>query len=271
MKLDYELIDHKLYLNYDIAQEFAAGLGLAGKREWNHYIKGQMSSLPSPPNHFPENPEQIYRDHGWKDWKSWLGAGTKKKSGKFCSYAKARRFAHSLKLKSSRAWFNYVRSNEIPVDIPRSPQNAYTGKGWENWQHFLGSNFTFHGNRQFLPFEEAREFARTLFAFSQEEWQALAREGDLPPDIPCAPSHVYKDKGWISWGDWLGTGNTPKRGRTYLSFEEAREFCRELDLKNVIEWRAFAKTDNRPKDIPASPQTVYKNKGWLGYTDWLDL
>lgn len=27
---------------------------------------------------------------------------------------------------------------------------------------------------------------------------------DRPNNIPANPSQVYKDKGWTSWGDWLG-------------------------------------------------------------------
>ena len=34
-------------------------------------------------------------------------------------------------------------------------------------------------------------------------------KGDLIPDIPTHPHHVYKDNGWTNWGDFLGT-NTKK-------------------------------------------------------------
>ena len=40
------------------------------------------------------------------------------------------------------------------------------------------------------------------------------------------PSKIYKDKGWISMSDWLGT----KKGwdGKYLDFEKAREIVRIL-------------------------------------------
>jgi hypothetical protein len=25
-----------------------------------------------------------------------------------------------------------------------------------------------------------------------------------PRDLPATPQHVYRDKGWVNWRDWLG-------------------------------------------------------------------
>ena len=54
----------------------------------------------------------------------------------------------------------------------------------------------------------SRAFMHTLELKSQKEWRAY-RRGDMPekgikpPDIPGNPHRAYKDKGWISWSDWL--------------------------------------------------------------------
>ena len=61
----------------------------------------------------------------------------------------------------------------------------------------------------------------------------------MPSDIPASPDNVYKDKGWISWGDWLGTGTIAPNQRKFRKFREARIFVRELNLKTLAEWRAF--------------------------------
>ena len=55
----------------------------------------------------------------------------------------------------------------------------------------------------------------------------------------------------------------------YLPFEEAREFVRGLGLKSIIEWKEYSKSGKRPKDIPSSPNTIYRDKGWVGLKDWL--
>lgn len=60
----------------------------------------------------------------------------------------------------------------------------------------------------------------------------------------------------------------------YLSFEAAREFSRELCLKNKEEWTRYSKgeiPDRPPKpiDIPSRVDKIYKGKGWLGFDDFL--
>ena len=38
------------------------------------------------------------------------------------------------------------------------------------------------------------------------EIKKFTRSGKLPKDIPTFPNQTYENKGWISWGDFLGTG-----------------------------------------------------------------
>src|SRR6266487_2552770 len=100
------------------------------------------------------------------------------------------------------------------------------------------------------PFEEARAFARSLALKSKEEWGLWARSDARPIDIPKVPIAVYEHKGWISWGDWLGTRN--KKGGFRL-FGEARTYVRSLLFKNQYEGREWAKSGTRPDKIPAAP------------------
>jgi hypothetical protein len=41
-----------------------------------------------------------------------------------------------------------------------------------------------------------------------------------------------------------------------------------LGLKSQDDWRRFARTDRKPRDIPLSPQHTYKEH-WKGWGDWL--
>ena len=64
--------------------------------------------------------------------------------------------------------------------------------------------------KDWMPFEETRDFVHKLELKSSTEWPAYSRgdmpeKGTRPEDIPSSPDRVYKDKGWISWPDWLGT------------------------------------------------------------------
>src|SRR5262249_26292337 len=51
------------------------------------------------------------------------------------------------------------------------------------------------------------------------------------------------------------------------SFEEAREWARQLGLQSVRQWEALG--PKRPADIPSSPQSFYANNGWKGWGDFL--
>jgi hypothetical protein len=52
-------------------------------------------------------------------------------------------------------------------------------------------------------------------------------------------------------------------------FGEAREFTRRLGFKKTKEWYAYCKSGEKPADIPAYPERVYADHGWVGYGDWL--
>ena len=94
------------------------------------------------------------------------------------------------------------------------------------------------------------------------------------PDIPANPSGTYAKSGWAGMGDWLGTGRIATTHRTFLPFEEAREFVHSLKLKNQGDWNRFYKGQlpekgTLPANIPANPQRTYTKEEWKGMGDWL--
>jgi len=64
-------------------------------------------------------------------------------------------------------------------------------------------------------------------------------------------------------GDWLGTKRIANQNREFLSFEDARDFVRTLNLKSSEEWSEYSKS-NRPKNIPSTPDRYYKIKWKVG-------
>jgi hypothetical protein len=54
----------------------------------------------------------------------------------------------------------------------------------------------------------------------------------------------------------------------FRPFTEARDYVRNLGLKNQEDWRRYCKSGKRPRDIPANPQKVYKDD-WKNLGDWL--
>ena len=61
----------------------------------------------------------------------------------------------------------------------------------------------------------------------------------------------------------------------WLPFEEARAFVHTLELKGAAEWNDYSagrmekEEGTRPPNIPANPDTVYKDTGWISMPDWL--
>lgn len=188
----------------------------------------------------------------------------------FADFEKARRFAHTLGLKGESDWRIFSKSAKLPYDIPADPYAYYSKRGvWTNWGDFLGTGNVSSHLKTFRPFEEAREFARSLGLNSMLDWKEYCISGDKPHDIPTNPNITYADEGWAGYGDFLGTGNIAHSLKEFRPFEEAREFARNLGLKGAPEWKKYSASGKRPDDIPSSPHVVYADEGWMGYGDFL--
>ena len=256
---------YRQYRTIEEAKAFVQELKLKSNKEWRTYIKS--ANLP---NDIPANPDETYKDKGWISWGDWLGTGRSSNRNKqFLSIEDARSFVHKLELKSNREWREYIKSGKLPDNIPSAPNHNYKNKGWISWGDWLGTGRIADRDRQYRTIEEAKKFVHKLKLVSVAEWSEYTKSGKLPDDIPATPSQTYKDEGWESMGDWLGTGTVAPRLRQYRSFEEARTYAQGLKLKSVPDWLRFTKSGDLPKDIPATPDRTYKNKGWISWGDWL--
>ena len=124
---------------------------------------------------------------------------------------------------------------------------------------------------KFRNFDDAKKFIKTLGFKNRSEFLSWARSDQRPPDIPLNPlgKKAYGDS-WKGWGDWLGTGKVANQTVIYREFNAARDFARSLGLESNKDWVKFAKTGERPKDIPASPaKTRQYKENWKGWGDWL--
>jgi hypothetical protein len=257
----------RLYRPFEEARTFAHKLEFKVRDEWHTWSKSDDR-----PDDIPSNPDKVYKEQGWVGWGDWLGTDTIASFNRsYRPFEEARTFVHSLELKNQSAWRTWSKSTDKPDDIPANPPQVYKDRGWVSWGDWLGTDSIAPSNRTYLPFEEARAFARSLRLKSQIEWQNWCRSGDRPDNIPTKPRQTYKNKGWVSFGDWLGTDTIANYYRTYLPFEEARAFVRILRLKNQIEWQDWCRSGDRPDNIPANPSKTYKEQGWLSWGDWLGI
>jgi superfamily II DNA or RNA helicase len=125
------------------------------------------------------------------------------------------------------------------------------------------------GRMNWRPFEDARAYVRSLRLSNGAEWLQCAKNKQLPPDIPASPEYIYKDTGWLSMGDWLGTGYVALSKRQYRPFKDARAFVRSIAFKSTSEWIEYSRSGRKPDDIPSNPWRSYAGIGWISWGDWL--
>jgi superfamily II DNA or RNA helicase len=239
---------------FEETRAFVQTLKLKNNKKWRVYAKSGNR-----PEDIPVNPDTVYRDNGWIGWGDFLDNGRNRRGWR--AFKDACRFARSLKLDSIEGWYEFCRSKKRPADIPIKPNNAYANSGWINWGHWLGNGQRARILDGFRPFPKAKAFVRTLKIENQSDWYKWTQSGAKPDDIPARPEKVYADKGWISYCDWLGNGRRTRGA--WRPFKQARAFVRTLGLMSQPQWRAYRKSDERPADIPADPDRVYANDGWI--------
>jgi superfamily II DNA or RNA helicase len=243
---------------------FVRALKLQSFAEWSDYCK----SGKKPPD-IPTNPDKIYAATGWSNWGDWLGTGTvATQLRSYRPFEKARAYVRGLGMTSQAGWKAYCKSGDKPDDIPVNPNDTYADEGWVGLGDWLGTKRVATQLRRYRLFEEARAYVRGLGLKSFPKWLAYCKSGGKPDDIPANPNNVYRHKGWVGWGDWLGTGRIADRERVYRPFQQARDFAQSLKLKTGADWNDFASSGNLPPDIPSAPWQTYRNKGWTSMGDW---
>ncbi|MFC2085772.1 DEAD/DEAH box helicase family protein [Bacteroidota bacterium] len=274
------------FLPFPEARKFARSLNLASSTEWGKFCAGELSGKGTLPENIPTNPHHVYGKSGWSGMIDWLGTDRPRpRRGPYRSFGQARLFARTLGLSSMRAWKQYTEDlidglPPLPADVPRYPQISYRNSGWTSWPDWLSSGTPERRRGDWLPINKAKHFSRSLALTTGNDWKRYIQGllPDLPPlpgGVPRYPQRAYRDAGWISWQDWLGPSYSVKRG-PWLPFPEARRFVQGLELTSHKDWLQYKKSKIKgipslPDDIPGSPDSVYKNSGWVSWSDWLGV
>ena len=183
------------------------------------------------------------------------------------NFKEAREFVHTLKLNSMDEYRKYCKSGNKPKDIPTGPNMAYK-KEWISFGDWLGNGVVAYKYKTWKTFEDAKHFAILLKLQSFEEWKKYCKSGNKPDDIPDIPSNIYKNKGWISWPDFLGNNRIVKYTESNtMPFEECKKFVRSLGVTTGSEWFRWCKENKKPDDIPTYPDRIYKE--WTTWRDFL--
>ena len=115
------------YGTYEQASEAAIALGIEASTKYitEHKQDPRLSSTP----------DALYKNKGWDCWEVFLG---REKKDCYETYEEAAKAAIALGITINRRY--RVRYKEDPR-LPSSPELTYAGKGWDNWDLFLGIKY----------------------------------------------------------------------------------------------------------------------------------
>ena len=131
--------------------------------------------------------------------------------------------------------------------------------------------------RRMVSYAEAKQVVRDECISSvgeYEKWWLI----NTPARMPKSPPMAYK-KDWTTWSAFLGVANKfPGKRIKWATYEEAKKFAREHNIKKQTDWFEFIKIPgNRPEHIPAHPDITYRSKNpdkpseWMGWKQFLEI
>ena len=263
----WEKLSKFQWMPYEEAREYVRSLGLKSQREWHKYRKSGKR-----PDKIPSDAQSAYKKSGdWISLSDWLGSNnTSTRFRSFIDFNDARDFARSLKFKTWGEWIRFTKSTDFPEDIPVHPHRSeFYKENWISEDDWLGTKL-FHKGDEYRDFKKARKFVRTLEIKSTNEWVKYCQSGQKPLDIPTNVRATYKDEGFTTMGDWLGTGRVADQHKVFLSYSDAKKFIHALGLKNQAAWNEYRKSGKKPDNIPSHPAGAKAYEGdWKGWGDWL--
>lgn len=277
------------------AREYARSLDLQDKKEWDILLRRRDLNEPG----IPGNPDEIYKDTGWQGWDDWLGikkdrSGVRKTPGlkeakekrtlwdvpaesRWLSFDKARQIVWEFGFEYEEEWRLFTEGKfpgrePLPADIPPDPERVYKFIGWKNWKDWLVPP---EKGVEYTNFYKARDFARSLRIDDKADWRTFLTKhstviSEYKMFLPARPHLEYRDKGWESWEDWLGTQIK------YHDFQTTRKFIHSLKLGSRNDWIRYCSgqltvKSRRTENIYAYPEIAFKDEGWNGWDDWLGI
>jgi len=184
----------------------------------------------------------------------------------YLEFEKAKSIIHNLKIKSVKEYYSLFKDGKIPHGIPRNPNRDYVE--FLNWPDFLGNGNVAAKDKQFLTYDECRDDLLGQGVDSKDKFESW-RKLKLNSLVPTRPDKTYMEK-WKSWGTFFKTDRVADitKHQNFLSYSEAKEYLSQFNFASEEEFYAWAKTSERPDNIPASPRKTY-GENFISMGDFL--
>ena len=155
-------------------------------------------------------------------------------------------------------------NGELPLDIPYNPDYSYKNKGWVSWYDFLSNDE--RDPRNYYDYKKARVVVRKLNFKGQKDFQTYVYKNKISK-IPSGPAKYYRNSGWKSWGDFLGTGREKVE---FENFDKTMLLAKKLKLKTNKDWLKYYNLGKIPKNFTKQPDSYFKKLGqWKGWPFFL--
>jgi len=247
----------KNWLPYSEAEKIIHDYKIKSEKEWRVFCKSGLK-----PDNIPSTPASAYKNKGWESMGKWLGTNyVTGKKREYLIYVEAKKFVHTLNLRSETEWRIYCKSGEKPVNIPTKPDRFFK-KEWQSWGVWLGTDSIANSKVKFLSYLEAKKQIHKFEINSFQDWKELIKKPEFSNlKIPKNPPRTYS-KEWNGWTDFFGPFYSPKQNN-WPSFSEMKIIVRELKISSSSDY------NNKINDeLPSHPERVYKME-WKGWADFL--
>lgn len=289
--------------NYKEAKEFlkTSCNGLINSMvKFNKWKNGSLDlvDLPEFPEKMPGNPHNTYsRTNEWKSNYDFFGTTpvSINRTTRIdfnlnkISYEELKNIVHKENLNTReeyKKWLSEYKNILLKKGLFAPMQVESYDKEFEGWALFLNSknkrSISRSKSYEKKNYTDAICFVYDLKLKTKADWNKYISGGfpnklPLPNDIPINPNIFYKNKGWISWGNWLFGKTNIRIDKKVVAFEIAKQFVLKLNLKKTSDWKLYitGKLNHLPPlpdGIPQNPNRWYKNvQEWKGMGDFLGI
>ena len=192
-----------------------------------------------------------------------LGGSTKRYK---IEYSECKDIIKSLNIKSKSEYNKATKLDNFPKEVPKKPRD-YFKESWITWGDFLGTNRPQDNlmAKLYVSYNDAKIWINeNMNINSISEWKKETKDNKIPEFIPNRPERYYKDRGWISWVDFLNNKRLANNKRKIFSYENAKNLMKELNIKTIREYKKV-QCERYLNELPVHPHLTYKNKGFENY------
>jgi len=201
----------------------------------------------------PSSPSECYKNKGWIDSSNFLNI---KKTIFYETYKEAQKASQKLGILTETSYRKLYKKDP---KLTSTPNILYKTKGWKNWSSFLDT-----GREDiYRTYSEAKIAVQQLGVKSAAEYK-IDKAYKKDPRLPSSPSSKYKNKGWISFYDFLGTKSPIK----YATYKEAKRAAQKLKITSRKEYQNN-KRYLEDLGLTCNPDRKFKTKGWVNWEDFL--